>query len=858
MKFKILIFFGIFNLLAEISISQSLSDIAELKVDLLSDIQLKEIIQQAKDQSLNESQIVKMARERGMSIGEVQKLQQRLASLKQAGLKSGLTQKSNLSQEDVETSQGANSDTDATELSIFQQKIFGFTLFYNKELNFNPSLNIPTPQGYILGAGDQLLIDIYGASQMSYDLRVTPEGKIIVPNVGPILVGGSTVAASAVRIKTALTKIYSGLASGITSLDLRLGNIRTVSVALVGELNRPGNYTLPAFASPFNALFAAGGPNENGSFRHIQVYRDSKLLTEIDIYDFLIKGSHTSSITLQDNDVIIVPPVRARVELVGPVRREGYFEIKPNENLNNLLLFAGGFMPQAYQDRLTLTRMTGTERKLEEVEAAAFASFAPKDGDVFRIGEILDRFENRVQISGAILRPGNYALKLGLTLSQLIQKAQGLRPDAFLNRATLYRTQADYSLAIVPVDVQGILTGKIADIPLQPEDVLNIPSRYELKEEYYVKISGEVNNPGAFAFEENMSVDELVIKAGGFNESAYPSKIEIIRRVSNDMSGKLAEIILTSTDKDLTLYGNTKSQILKPFDHVIIRRSPGYQREQLIKVEGEVFFPGVYALSNSNETISDLILRSGGLTSFAFLKGATLIRKNVLNRKNYDKVVGYENLVSVKSNFKKDSSSLTEPDKILLSRIENRIEKYKQDQKQEDFIDFQNKQKKDDKIKFSESLEGLKDYEIKDFNYIGIKLDEILKHPHGEKDLVLVEGDILSVPRKLNTVNVTGEVFSPSSTIFDGGKKLGYYISQSGGFTENARRTRTYVVYPNGNINRVRSLLFLKFYPKIEPGSEIIVPKIPVNKKFNPQSIINNITGLLTSSLGLYLLIQSL
>jgi protein involved in polysaccharide export with SLBB domain len=858
MKFKILVFFSIFNLLTEISISQSLSDIEKLKVELLSDIQLNEILQQAKDQGLNESQFVKMVRERGMPTEEVQKLQNRIISLRQAGLKTRSLQKSILSQEGVEATQGVILETDLAELSILQQKIFGYSLFYNKELNFNPSLNIPTPQGYILGAGDQILIDIYGASQKSYDLKVSPEGKILVPNVGPIIVGGSTIASATSRIKTALTQIYSGLAFGNTFLDIRLGNIRTVSVALVGELNHPGNYTLPAFASPFNALFAAGGPNENGSFRHIQVYRDSKLLNEIDIYDFLIKGSNSSPITLHDNDVIIVPPVRARVELAGPVRREGFFELKPNENLINLLSFAGGFKPNAYTDRLTLTRMTGTERKIVEVEATAFASFVPKDGDNFRIGEILERFENRVQISGAILRPGSYALDSGLTASQLIQKAQGLRPDAYANRAILYRTQSDYSIEVLPIEAQLLISGKHADIQLQPEDLIHIPSRYDLKEDYYVKISGQINNPGSFAFAENMRVIDLVSKAGGFKESAASSKIEIVRRVLNDVSGKLSEIITIEVDKNFILDEKKQSEVLKPFDHVIVRKSPGYQREQIVKVEGEVFFPGEYALTSSNETVYDLIARSGGVTKFAYIEGATLIRKNDLNKKISDEIIGYQNLMSVKSNFKNDSLNLTEPGKILISKIENTIEKNRRDQKSDISSDIQSMVKKENLIQFSESTEGMSQYKIKDFISIGINLREILEQPHGEKDLILVEGDILSLPRKLNTVNISGQVFSPNTAIYKEGKKLGYYISQSGGFTDNSRKGRAYVVYANGSIRRTRTILNLRFYPKIEPGSEIIVPEIPASRKFNPQLLLNSITGLLTSSLGLFVLIRSL
>lgn len=849
MNFRIFFFLLFFTLCSASSLlAQSLSDIGKVKVDMLSDAQLQEMLDRAKGQGLNESQVIAMARERGMPMAEVGKLQQRLAKLKQGGKAAQPKEGSS------DAARSLEGEDDLSEvpappaletLSPYQQKIFGFTLFYNKELNFNPSLNIPTPQGYVLGGGDQLLIDIYGASQQSYDLQVSPDGKIFVDNVGPIAVGGSTVAAASARIKIALTKIYSGLSSGITSMDLSLGNIRTVQVALAGELNRPGNYTLPAFASPFNALFAAGGPNENGSFRHIQVYRDSKLLTEIDVYDFLIKGSHSSSITLRDNDVIIVPPVRARVELTGPVRREGFFEVKPNENLNDLLSFAGGFKPEAYKDRLTLTRITGTERKVAEVEAAGYAAFVPKDGDSFRIGEILDRFENRVQISGALLRPGTFALEPGLTLGQLIQKADGLRPDAFVNRATLYRTQADYSLAIVPVDVQGVLSGKVADIALQREDVVNIPSRYELQEEYYLKISGEVNSPGAFAFGENMRVADLVLQAGGFKASAESGRIEVVRRKNSDDGNLIAEILPVSIDKNLALENN--SLVLQPFDHVIVRRNPGHRAEQLVRVEGEVVYPGEYALASANERISDLLRRSGGFTPYSYPKGATLIRRNEYFQSPTEAQQQQQLLQSVKGNLPLDSLSRSE----LNAQLEGRIQK-----------DIDNKAKATsanpevlmvDQYR-KQSIEALAkrdsiQLEVKTTELIGIDLEAILRNPQGAQDLILLDGDVLSIPKELQTVRMRGELLFPTSTRFEKGAGFKQYISRAGGFTDRSRKSKSYVVYANGNVSRTKKFLFFSFFPRVEPGAEIVVPQKPEREGMTAQGWIGIGTSLATLGL---------
>jgi protein involved in polysaccharide export with SLBB domain len=394
---------------------------------------------------------------------------------------------------------------------------------------------------------------------------------------------------------------------------------------------------------------------------------------EIDVYEFLIKGENTNNISLRDNDLIIVPPVRARVELEGPVRREGLFEVKSGETVENLIAFAGGFKSEAYKERLTLTRKTGTELKVEDVDAANYKAFMPQDGDLFRVGQILNRFENRVQISGALMRPGTFALQDGMTLTQLIAKAEGWREVAFLNRATLYRTNADFSLEILPVDISAVVNGNAEDVILRREDVLNIPSIYELREEYYIKISGEVNKPGAFAFGENMKVADMVLRAGGFKESASAAQIEIARRVKGDLRGKLAEIIIIDISKDLKINGSNADLILEPFDHVIVRRSPGFQREKLVRVEGEVYYPGEYALASASEKISDVLQRAGGLNRFAYAKGATLIRRNEFYNAPSDNELKTENLTSVKANISRDSLDRTAFDKILLERIDQKI-----------------------------------------------------------------------------------------------------------------------------------------------------------------------------------------
>jgi protein involved in polysaccharide export with SLBB domain len=862
---KALIIFVLF-LVSSLTYSQSLSDIQNIKVDNLSDAQVEQLIRRAESQGLNEDQMLNMAAERGMPPGEVAKLRQRISALKSGGGRVQPQQQMGVRPGQMRQVQGMVSQDDIFDslrksdpyydLTPTQKKIFGYKLFHNRNLNFNPSLNVPTPQGYTVGSGDQLLIDIYGASQQSYDVTVNPDGRIFIPNVGPIQVGGASIAAATSRIRTALTRIYSGLSGNNpnTFMDVRLGNIRTVSISLVGELVRPGTYTLPSFASPFNALFSAGGPNENGSFRHIQVYRDNQLLKEIDIYEFLVKGEFTSPITLRDNDVIIVPPLRSRVEVIGPVRREGLFEVKAGESVENLISFAGGFTSLAYRERITVTRKTGEEMRVEDVDMGSFQSFFPQDGDTYRVGEILNRFENRVQITGALMRPGTFSLIPGMGIRDLVQRANGLREDAFINRATLYRTKGDFSLEILPVDIKAILNGEADDIALRREDVLNIPSIYDLREEFYVKISGEVNRPGPFAYGENMTVADLVLKAGGFKESATSAKIEIARRVKDDISGKLAEIIILDIDRDLKVNGDRATEPLQPFDHVMIRRSPGFQREQIVKVEGEAFYPGEYAIAHANERISDLISRAGGLNPYAYPKGATLIRRNEFYKEPTEDEIKAETLSRVKTNISRDSLDRTESDKILLERIDRKIaesEALDREKKAEVGVeDF----RQQSLLELGEAQEGIGEIEIKDTELIGINLEAILKNPYSSEDLILREGDVLSIPRELQTVRMRGEVLYPTSARYRPSSGFKDYISRAGGFTERSRRGRAYVIYANGDVKRTRKIIFLNFYPSIEPGAEIIVPTKPERERMSPQAWI----GIATSMATLALLINNL
>ena len=834
-------------------LAQSLSDIQNVRVDNLSDAQIEQLIKRAEASGMNEQQLIAMARERGMPAAEISKLQTRVNGLKSKGMDAGNFGGADTGREGI--TEEATVEERGAQLTEQQSKIFGFSLFRNNRMTFTPNLNIPTPLNYTLGTGDQLLIDVYGASQQRYDQRINSEGMIFIPNIGPINVAGLTVEAATSRLRSTLSNIYSGLSGSNpnTFLQVRVGNIRSIQVALVGEVFAPGNYTLSSFSTVFNALYAAGGITENGSLRTVKVYRNSRLLAEVDVYEFLMNADQSKNVRLQDNDVIMVSPVQKRVEIQGPVRRPGLFELAQDETLEDLINFAGGFTSLAYPSRAIVYRTTEKELKVENIEQEAFASFRPRQGDNFIFGEILTRYENRVQITGALMRPGTFALQEGMGINELIRKAEGLREDAFLNRATLYRTRPDFSLEIVALNIGAIVRGEEADVQLRREDVLNIPSIYDLREEYYVKISGEVNRPGAFAFGENMSVSDLVLKAGGFKESATASQLEIARRVKNDISGKLAEIIRIDIDKDLKISAEGKDLMLKPFDHVIIRRSPGFQRQKLVSVEGEVFYPGDYALSNANERISDLLKRAGGLNQFAYAKGATLIRRNEFYETPSENEMKAQSLTEVKNNASANQQDNTEAEKIMLDRIDRKINERGGDQANKRGGLLADDFRKETIEEISET-ETMKTNPIRTTEMVGIDLLAIINNPGGNNDLILQEGDVLSIPKELQTVRIRGEVLYPNTARYRELSSFKSYISRAGGFTEKSRRGRSYVVYANGDVQRTRKFLFINNYPAVEPGAEIIVPAKPDRDPMSVQAWI----GIASSMATLALLINNL
>ena len=652
--------------------------------------------------------------------------------------------------------------------------IFGHSLFSNRNLSFEPSANLATPVNYRLGPGDEVIIDIWGASENTIRQTISPEGTILVRGLGPVHLSGMTVKEANSFLQREFSKIYSGI-SGTepnSEIKLTLGDIRTIQINIMGEVSVPGTYTLSAFSTVFHALYRAGGVNRIGSLRSIKVVRDGKTFADLDVYDFIMKGKMKDDIRLQEGDVIIVDPYQSLVEIVGKVKRPMFYEMKPTETVATILNYAGGFTGDAYKKAIRLVRKSGREHQVFNVDEMDYSVFRLDDGDMITIDAVLDRFENRVEVRGAVYRAGLYQLDGTVnTVKQLIKKAEGLRGDAFLNRVIIDREHEDLSHEIIAIDLGGLLNGTIADIPLQKNDILYIPSITDLKEEETVAIYGEVANPGTFLFSKNMTIEDLLVQAGGLLEEAATTRVEVTRRIKDPKSTSFSSVLgktFTFDIKDgFIVGGNAENFYLEPFDAVYIRRSPAYRRQQNVVVAGEVLFSGSYSLLKKNERLSDLVSKAGGVTPDAYVKGARLIRK--------------------------------------LSDEERR--------------------RQNDAIRMAQNGEGKDSISIQKLNLsetytVGIDLEKALANPKSDFDLVLREGDVLYIPEYVNTVKISGSVMYPNTVVYQKGKNQKFYINQAGGYGNMAKKKKVYVVYMNGTVSRLKA----RNASAIEPGCEIIVP----------------------------------
>lgn len=794
----VLFFFGL--LFVQHAFSQS--NYADIKVDELSDAQILQIVKKGEAIGYSEAQLEQLAAARGMKPDEIQKLRLRVNKMKDQG--SGIQADAktvSTGRELSETTEGGAIDNEKkVKDEEIGPKVFGSELFRNGNITFEPNLRIATPKGYVIGPDDKLLIDLTGDNEASYNLEVSPEGVINLQFVGRIAVGGLTIDQAISKIKAAMSSTYPGLRSGRTNLAINLGNIRSIKVTITGQATKTGTFTLPSLATVYNALYAAGGPSLNGSFRKIEVIRNNKVVSTIDVYNFLLKGIQQNNIRLQDQDVINIPVFEKRVEIQGEVKQAALFEVVSGESFQDVLNFAGGFTTQAYTAKVKSFQNTDKERRIMDIAAADFNTYSPKNGDKFVVEAILDRFENRVEIIGAVFRPGVYQLEKGLTLKGLITKADGLTEDAFLNRGYINRLNPDNTQNLLSFDVAKIVSGAQSDISLQREDKITISSIFSLRDEYKVTINGEVRAPGTFDYADNMKLEDVIQMAGGFKEGATPNRIEVSRRVknsdANSKSAVTAELFTLGVDKNLKLEGDT-SFIIKPFDIILVRNSTGYEIQKQVKLEGEVLYPGIYTITRKDERISDLIRRAGGLTPMAYTEGASLKRPGV-------KVVNPEN---------KNAINDKEEENLKMTNL---------------------KRLQEDGAKEDLSTPVME--KVLSSDLVGISLERILKKPGTRYDLFVEEGDIIRVPKQLQTVKVTGEVLSPNSIVYSPGKSFKQYINGAGGYTYNAYVRGSYIKYANGSVESAKKFLFFNNYPKVLPGAEILVPKKAEREKVSIQS----------------------
>ena len=793
------------------------NDLSTVNVDELSDAQIRAYMKQAEASGLTEYEMEQMALQRGMPSSEIQKLRVRIEALQ------GSVDTQSDSVPTRRTSRQYGGDTTGMTIpqlnrlrelnreDSMRARIFGADLFAAESPTFEPNLQLPTPRNYVIGPGDQILIDIYGRSEQNHSLMVSPEGNVNIPYVGLVSMSGLTIEEATDKIRREMSSVYSAIRSGATQVSVSLGNIRSIKVILTGEVVRPGTYTLPSVATAFNALYYSGGPTINGSFRDIKLIRNGKTIATLDIYDFLMDGSFDGHHNLQDQDVLMVPPYHNRIEFSGAVKRPKIFEIKEGETFNDVLGYAGGFTEDAYRARIRVIKRTEKEQRIEDLLSSQFSHYLPQTGDKYIVDSILERFENRVVINGSVFRPGEYELSPGLTLSMLIKKAEGLKEDAFLNRGYVLRLKDDLQTEQLSFSVSGVLAGTEPDIELKREDIVTISSIFELREAYTVDVDGEVRSPGQFAYAEGMTLQDLVMQAGGFRESATGSRIEISRRVTNadilSQSARIAEVFQVEAGKGL---GRTERDfVLMPFDKVVVRTATGYETQKTIWIEGEVLYPGAYVITRKDERISDVIKRAGGFTPFAYIEGASLKRGRVVD--------------TVRT-----AETRTE-------RAERELQKQNEYNRMLALQQLQSDAGTINEINISNNI---------GHEFVGINLERIVKNPRQRGDLILEEGDVIIVPKELQTVKISWEVLAPSTAVYLPSKGFKQYISQAGGFSSRAMRKSTYVVYANGSVKSTNRILFFNNYPPIKPGAEIFVPQREIRPNITPQQWLGMTTGL--------------
>ena len=763
---------------------------------------VKEGIRQGKEQKQLASELARkgVTKEQAMRVKQLYEQQNNVNASNATGTD---VNESRLREEMKENTSDMLEDHPSTQDLARSNQVFGRNIFNTRNLTFEPSVNIATPLNYRLGPGDEVIIDIWGASQSTIRQQISPDGTINIQKIGPVNLNGLTIAEANDYLKKTLNKIYNGLnnANDPTSdIRLTLGSIRTIQINVMGEVVQPGTYSLSSFSTVFHALYRAGGVSDIGSLRNVQLVRNGKNIATIDVYQFIMKGNIQDDVRLQEGDVVIVPAYDILVKIDGKVKRPMRFEMKKDENLSTLISYAGGFEADAYTRSLRVVRQNGQEYEVNTVKDLDYSVYKMRNGDVVTAEAILNRFTNKLEIRGAVYRPGIYQLNGKLnTVRELVNEAQGLTGDAFLNRAVLYRQREDLTTEVIPVDIKAIMDGTSQNIILAKNDILYIPSIHDLEDRGDVVIHGEVAKPDSYPYADNMTLEDLIIQAGGLREAASVVRVDVSRRIKNPHSTADNDTIgrtYTFSLKEGFVIDGTPGFVLQPYDEVYVRRSPGYQAQQNVAVEGEILFGGSYAMTSREERLSDLIRKAGGSTKNAYLRGAKLTRVATAGEK---KRMG-------------------------------------------DVIRLMSRQ-------LGEAMMDSLGVRVEDHFTVGIDLEKAIANPGSASDLVLREGDVIFIPKNANTVTINGAVMVPNTVSYIAGKNIDYYLNQAGGYSDNAKKSKKFIVYMNGQVTKVKG----SGKKQIEPGCEIIVPS-----KSKKRTNVGEILGYATSFSSLGMMIASI
>ena len=789
--FLFILLLGVFSPL----MAQNMSDSQVLEY-------VKEGIRQGKEQKQLASELARkgVTKEQAMRVKQLYEQQNNVNASNATGTD---VNESRLREEMKENTSDMLEDHPSTQDLARSNQVFGRNIFNTRNLTFEPSVNIATPLNYRLGPGDEVIIDIWGASQNTIRQQISPDGTINIQKIGPVNLNGLTISEANDYLKKTLNKIYNGLNNTndpTSDIRLTLGSIRTIQINVMGEVVQPGTYSLSSFSTVFHALYRAGGVSDIGSLRNVQLVRNGKNIATIDVYQFIMKGNIQDDIRLQEGDVVIVPAYDILVKIDGKVKRPMRFEMKKDENLSTLISYAGGFDADAYTRSLRIVRQNGQEYEVNTVKDLDYSVYKMRNGDVVTAEAILNRFTNKLEIRGAVYRPGIYQLNGKLnTVRELVNEAQGLTGDAFLNRAVLYRQREDLTTEVIPVDIKAIMDGTSQNIILVKNDILYIPSIHDLEDRGDVVIHGEVAKPDSYPYADNMTLEDLIIQAGGLREAASVVRVDVSRRIRNPHSTADNDTIgrtYTFSLKEGFVVDGTPGFVLQPYDEVYVRRSPGYQAQQNVVVEGEILFGGSYAMTSREERLSDLINKAGGTTNYAYLRGAKLTRVATAGEK---KRMG-------------------------------------------DVIRLMSRQ-------LGEAMMDSLGVRVEDTFSVGIDLEKALANPGSTADIVLREGDVISIPKNTNTVTINGAVMVPNTVSYIAGKNIDYYLNQAGGYSDNAKKSKKFIVYMNGQVTKVKG----SGKKQIEPGCEIIVPS-----KSKKRTNMGEILGYATSFSSLGMMIASI